>query len=71
MTSKKFAIFAILAIQFISYYFSKQLTCIPWIKSLKKHFKLMKVNVKKLSEYITKQLKYHQHRIRSKISISL
>ena len=32
----------------------------------------MKVNIKKvLSEYICRQLKYHGHRIRSKISISL
>ena len=56
---------------FIRYYFSKKLTCVFLChKDLKKHL-LIKVNIKKFSEQICRQLKYQQHRIRSKTGISL
>ena len=54
---------------FISYYFSKKLTCVSLChKHLKKHL-LMKVNIKNFFEYICRQLKYHQHSIKSKTGI--
>ena len=44
--------------------------CLPLPQTFEKYF-LMKVNIKNFSEYICRKLKYHQHRIRSKIGISL
>ena len=50
--------------------FQKQLTCIPWTQRSEKAFYAhMKVGQKNV--WIRRQLKYHQHRIRSEIGISL
>ena len=40
-------------------------------KYLEKHFMFMRVNVKKLLECISKQLRYHQHGTRSETGVSL
>ena len=62
MTSKKLRSLLTKIVLFISYYFSKNLTCASFYdKYLKKHF-LIKLNIKKIfSEYIWRKLKYHQH----------
>ena len=55
---------------FISYCFSKKTIFLSLChKDLKKHF-LMKI-LKNPSNYISRKLKHHQHRIRSKTGILL
>ena len=66
MTSKKLGGSLMKIVQFISQYFSKKITCVS--KDLKKHL-LMKIS-KTFSSYICRQLKYHQHRIKSETRIS-
>ena len=51
--------------------FQKILSCVSLChKDFKKHL-LIKVSIKNFSEYIFRQLKSHQHKIKSKIGISL
>ena len=66
MTSKKLGGSLMRIALFISQYFSKKLTCVS--KDLKKYL-LMKI-LKTFSAYICRQLKYHQHRIKSETGIS-
>ena len=71
MISKKLGGLLMKLVLFISYYFSKKLTWVSLChKDLGKHL-LITINVKIFSEYICRQLKYHQHRIRIKTDISL
>ena len=52
-------------------FFQKILSCVSICnKDFKKHF-LIKVSIKNLSEYFFRQLKLHQHKIRTKTGISL
>ena len=54
-----------------SYYLSKKLTSVSLShKNFKKHL-LIKVNIKYFSKYVCRQLKLHQHKIRSKLGILL
>ena len=48
MTSKKLEAFLMKIVLFISHYFSKKLTCVPWTQRFEKHFKFIKVNIKEL-----------------------
>ena len=69
MTSKKLGGLLMKFVRFISYYFSKKLTCVSIGHKYLKRQSLIKI-LRFFSEYICRQLKYHQHRVRSKTGIS-
>ena len=56
---------------FISCYFSKKLISVSFCHEDFKKRLLIKVNIKNFAEYICRQLKYHQHKIRSNTGLSL
>ena len=71
MICKKFGLFMKIMYNIQMPLFFKITDLYILLRDLKKHFMLMKKNIKKNPGYICIQLKYYQHRIRSEIGILL